>query len=240
MNIALLTASGVGSRIKQDIPKQFIHVDNKPIIIHTLEKFQYHPEIDEICVVILKGWEEMLRSYARQFNITKLKYIVNGGASGQLSIYNGLNEIKKHRPDQAVTVVIHDGNRPLVSNEIISDALVTYKEYRNAVAAIPCTEVVFVLESVDGTQSTESLDRDVLRRTQTPHVYDLDAILDLHNQALEKGISEVAASCQLMQLFGNPTYFSLGSEKNLKITTLEDLEIFKALLKSKADDWLKG
>ena len=88
MNIALLTASGVGSRIKQDIPKQFIHVDNKPIIIHTLEKFQYHPEIDEICVVILKGWEEMLRSYARQFNITKLKYIVNGGASGQLSIYN--------------------------------------------------------------------------------------------------------------------------------------------------------
>lgn len=240
MNIALLTASGVGSRIKQDIPKQFIHVDNKPIIIHTLEKFQYHPEIDEICVVILKGWEEMLRSYARQFNITKLKYIVNGGASGQLSIYNGLNEIKKQRPNQAVTVVIHDGNRPLVSNEIISDALVTYKEYGNAVAAIPCTEVVFVLESVEGTQSTESLNRDVLRRTQTPHVYGLDAILDLHNQALEKGISEVAASCQLMQLFGNPTYFSLGSEKNLKITTLEDLEIFKALLKSKADDWLKG
>ena len=155
MNIALLTASGVGSRIKQDIPKQFIHVDNKPIIIHTLEKFQYHPEIDEICVVILKGWEEMLRSYARQFNITKLKYIVNGGASGQLSIYNGLNEIKKQRPNQAVTVVIHDGNRPLVSNEIISDALVTYKEYGNAVAAIPCTEVVFVLESVEGTQSTE-------------------------------------------------------------------------------------
>ena len=118
MNIALLTASGIGSRIKQDIPKQFIHVENKPIIIHTLEKFQNHPGIDEICVVILKGWEEMLRSYARQFNITKLKYIVNGGDTGQLSIYNGLTEIRKHH-EEDVTVVIHDGNRPMVSNEIM-------------------------------------------------------------------------------------------------------------------------
>ena len=96
MKIALLTASGIGSRIKQDIPKQFIHVDNRPLIIHTLEKFQNHPNIDEICVVVLKGWEEMLKTYARQFNITKLKYIVNGGETGQLSIYNGLNEIKKN------------------------------------------------------------------------------------------------------------------------------------------------
>lgn len=239
MNIAILTASGIGSRIKQDIPKQFIHVENKPIIIYTLEKFQNHPEIDEICVVILDGWEQMLKSYAEQFGITKLKYIVNGGASGQESIFNGLTEVRRQHPDEDITVLIHDGNRPLVSNEIITNALVTYRQHGNAVAAIPTTEVVFVLDSAEATSSVEGLNRDLLRRTQTPHVYHLDQILSLHHKALEEGITDVAASCQLMQLFGQKSYFSLGSEKNLKITTVEDLDIFKALLKSKRDEWIK-
>ena len=170
MKIALLTASGIGSRIKQDIPKQFIHVDNRPLIIHTLEKFQNHPNIDEICVVVLKGWEEMLKTYARQFNITKLKYIVNGGETGQLSIYNGLNEIKKNNIDRQVTVLIHDGNRPMVSNEIIDDAFSTYSRYGNAVAAIPCVEVTFVLDNETENHSISSLKRELLRRTQTPHI----------------------------------------------------------------------
>ena len=239
MNIAILTASGVGSRIKQDIPKQFIHVDNKPVIIYTLEKFQNHPEIDEICVVILEGWERMLRSYAEQFGIFKLKYIVNGGTSGQESIYNGLSIVKEKNPDKDITVVIHDGNRPLVSNEVITNSLVTYRKYGNAVAAIPTTEVVFVLDTAEANSSIEGLNRDLLLRTQTPHVYDLDEILSIHKQALDKGITDVAASCQLMQLFGRESYFSRGSEKNLKITTVEDLDIFKALLKSKRDEWIK-
>ena len=213
MKIALLTASGIGSRIKQDIPKQFIHVDNRPLIIHTLEKFQNHPNIDEICVVVLKGWEEMLKTYARQFNITKLKYIVNGGETGQLSIYNGLNEIKKKNS--------------------------TYSRYGNAVAAIPCVEVTFVLDNESENHSISSLKRELLRRTQTPHIYNLDDILELHNRAIENGITEVAASCELMKMFGKETYFSMGSEKNLKITTLDDLEIFKALLKSKKENWIK-
>ncbi|MFS9140846.1 MULTISPECIES: IspD/TarI family cytidylyltransferase [Streptococcus] len=239
MKIALLTASGIGSRIKQDIPKQFIHVDNRPLIIHTLEKFQNHPNIDEICVVVLKGWEEMLKTYARQFNITKLKYIVNGGETGQLSIYNGLNEIKKKNVDRQVTVLIHDGNRPMVSNEIIDDAFSTYSRYGNAVAAIPCVEVTFVLDNESENHSISSLKRELLRRTQTPHIYNLDDILELHNRAIENGITEVAASCELMKMFGKETYFSMGSEKNLKITTLDDLEIFKALLKSKKENWIK-
>lgn len=239
MKIAILTASGVGSRTKQDIPKQFIHVENKPIIIYTLEKFQNHPDIDEICVVILKGWEEMLKAYAEQFGITKLKYIVNGGESGQESIYNGLNAIKTSYPDEEVTVLIHDGNRPLVSNEIIDDALKTYEKYGNAVAAIPVVEVVFVVDESQDICSTESLNRDLLKRTQTPHVYNLNSILSLHNKALENGITDVAASCQLMQLFGLKSFFSLGSEKNLKITTLDDLEIFKSLLNSEQYDWIK-
>ena len=239
MNIAILTASGIGSRIGQDIPKQFIHVENKPVIIYTLEKFQHHPEIDEICVVILKGWEQMVKAYAEQFGITKLKIITTGGASGQESIFKGLTAVKEAHPDEDVTVLIHDGNRPLVSNEIISDALATYQQFGNAVAAIPTTEVVFVLDEPQSTSSSESLNRDLLLRTQTPHVYHLDKILSLYHKALEQGITDVAASCQMMQVFGEKSYFSLGSEKNLKITTVEDLDIFKALLSSTRDNWIK-
>ncbi|BDS83666.1 TPA: IspD/TarI family cytidylyltransferase [Streptococcus pneumoniae] len=239
MKVAILTASGIGSRIGQDIPKQFIHVENKPVIIYTLEKFQNHPEIDEICIVILKGWDQMVKAYAEQFGITKLKMITFGGKSGQESIYNGLREVKKAHPNDDVTVLIHDGNRPLVSNDIISNALATYQQFGNAVAAIPTTEVVFVLENPQSTSSTEALNRDLLRRTQTPHVYHLDNILSLHEKALENGITDVAASCQLMQLFGEKSYFSLGTEKNLKITTVEDLDIFKALLSSTRDKWIK-
>lgn len=160
MNIAILTASGIGSRIGQDIPKQFIHVENKPVIIYTLEKFQHHPEIDEICIVILKGWEQMVKAYAEQFGITKLKIITTGGASGQESIFKGLIAVKEAHPDEDITVLIHDGNRPLVSSEIISDALATYQQFGNAVAAVPTTEVVFVLDEPQSTSSSESLNRD--------------------------------------------------------------------------------
>lgn len=137
-----------------------------------------------------------------------------------------------------MTVLIHDGNRPLVSNDIISNALATYQQFGNAVAAIPTTEVVFVLENPQSTSSTEALNRDLLRRTQTPHVYHLDNILSLHEKALENGITDVAASCQLMQLFGERV-ISLLEQKNLKITTVEDLDIFKALLSSTRDKWIK-
>ena len=181
----------------------------------------------------------MVKAYAEQFGITKLKMITFGGSSGQESIYNGLKAVKEAHPNEDITVLIHDGNRPLVSNEIISDALATYQQFGNAVAAIPTTEVVFVLDESHSRASIEALDRDLLLRTQTPHVYQLDAIMELHNKALEKGITDVAASCQLMQLFGKKSYFSLGSEKNLKITTVEDLDIFKALLSSTRDNWIK-
>ncbi|WP_027623955.1 IspD/TarI family cytidylyltransferase [Clostridium lundense] len=238
MNIALITASGTGTRTHQDIPKQFIHVDNKPILIYTLEAFQKHPDIDEICVVILKGWEEMLWAYAKQFGISKLKYVVNGGESGQESIYNGLQKIQKYNSENDV-VLIHDGNRPMVGQDIITDSIETFKRYGNAVAVIPCTEVVFVVDEKDNNESLESLNRDLLKRTQTPHTYQLKDICKIYEKAKEKGIVNMAASCQLMQQLGKKSFFSKGSEKNLKITTLDDLEIFKALLHSKNDNWIK-
>lgn len=238
MNIALLTAAGTGTRMHQDIPKQFIHVDNKPVIIHTMEAFQNHPSIDAILVVTLDSWKDVLWAYAKQFNISKLRWVVPGGETGQDSIWNGLKILKENILKDDVTVIVHDGNRPLVSSEIISDSLATFAKHGCAVAVIPCTEVVF--ESENGISSHVSTEREKLFRTQTPHTYKLNELLWAHNEAKTRGIKGTAASCLLMKELGKETYFSKGSEENIKITTLDDLKIFKALLHTRQDNWIKG
>lgn len=237
-NIAILTAGGVGMRTNQDLPKQFITVENKPIIIYTLEAFQNHPSIDEIYVSCLEGWNSILEAYARQFNITKLKRIVTGGATGQESIYNGLIAINEDNDNtENIIAVIHDGNRPMVSQDVITDCLVKQKKYGSAVAVIPTTEVVFV--STNGEFSDEALNRDELWRTQTPHSYKFSELFEVHKKAIKDEVYNMAASCSLMQKYGYSAYFSKGSEKNIKITTVEDIEIFKGLLTTKNDDWIK-
>lgn len=237
MVVALLTAAGIGSRMKQDIPKQFMHVDNKPIIVHTMEAFQNHPSVDAIMVVTLPSWIDVLRAYASQFNITKLKWVISGGNTGQESIRNGLLALAKELDENEV-VMIHDGNRCMVSSEIISDSLATFKHNGSAVAAIPCVEAVFK-SSDQGHSSIISIPREQLFRTQTPHTYTLGKLLWAHGEAEKKGIVNTAASCTLMQELGEVVYFSKGSEENLKITTVDDLMIFKALLHTKKDNWLK-
>lgn len=227
MNVALLTAAGSGTRMQLNIPKQFIHVDDKPVIIYTMEAFQNHPSIDAIIVVTIDSWSDVLWAYAKQFGITKLKWVVPGGDSGQESIRKGLEVLKQELSDEDV-VLVHDGNRPLVSSQIISDSLATFSKYGSAVAAIPCTEVVF--ESDDGLTSMVSTERERLLRTQTPHTYRLGDLYGAHLEAEVRGLSNTAASCMLMKELGRMTYFSKGSEENLKITTQEDLKIFKALL----------
>lgn len=236
MNIAIIIAGGSGTRTHQDIPKQFLNVENKPILIYTLQAFQAHPNIDEICVVILEGWNQILWAYAKQFNITKLKYVVTGGETGQDSIFNGLNVIRPNHSDDDV-VIIHDGNRPLVSQDIITDNLAKQRKYGSAVTSIPCTEVVFVSE--DGESSEKSIPRENLQRTQTPHSYTLGKLWWAHMEAKKRGLTGTAASCSLMEALGEKTYFSQGSEKNLKITTVEDIDIFKALLNTERFEWLK-
>lgn len=237
MNIAILTAGGVGSRTHQDLPKQFITVDNKPIIIYTLEAFQQHPNIDEIYVACLEGWNMVLDAYAKQFNITKLKRIVSGGATGQMSIFNALQAIHEDHTETDIVVLVHDGNRPMVSQDVITDNIVQQKKHGSAVAVIPTTEVVFV--SKDGKESIASLNREELWRTQTPHAYKFSELWAVHVQAQADNITNTAASCSLMQRYGYTTYFSRGSEKNIKITTAEDIEIFKALLNARNDSWIK-
>ncbi len=236
MNIAMIIAGGIGNRMHQDIPKQFITVNEKPVIIYTLEAFQKHPKVDEIIVVCLGGWEQILWAYVKQFNISKVKTVIAGGTCGQESIYRGLTELGKNHSEEDI-VLIHDAIRPMVSKEIISDCINKTIEKGCAIAAIPCAEAMLVTK--DQESSENIFNRDNLKRTQTPQGFKIGKLLKIHRRALEKGITNSVASCTLMIEMGEKIYFSKGSEKNLKLTTVEDIDIFKALLLAKRTEWLK-
>lgn len=235
-NVAVVLAAGTGQRMNQDIPKQFLNIYDKPVIIYTLDAFQKHPEIDAIVVVCLDGWHEVLKAYAKQFNINKLVSVVDGGSSGQESIKRGLDAVKNMYSEESV-VLIHDGIRPMLSQEIISDNIVTCKQKGNAITVIKCAEAMLVTE--DKFSSMDSYDRDKLMRTQTPQTFYLKDILSAHEEALSKGITSSVASCTLFVELGRKLYFAAGSEKNIKLTTPDDIEIFKALLITKKDEWMK-
>lgn len=239
MNIALIIAGGSGNRMGQDIPKQFMHVDGCPIIIHTMQCFQKHPDISAIAVVCLAGWETVLQSYANQFNIDKLKWIFPGGKSGMESIHNGIYGLKKAGCSDDDMVLIHDGVRPLLSQDIISSNIATCKTYGYAITGIKCKEAI--LESSDGFESKNSIPRDKLIRTQTPQTFLLGNIISVHEKAKEKGITDSVASCTLVAELNEDIKMHIvpGAEKNIKITTVEDLEILKALMHTSKDEWLK-
>lgn len=239
MNIGLLIAGGSGNRMGQDIPKQFMHVDGAPIIIHTLQCFQKHPDIQKIAVVCLKGWETVLQSYANQYNITKLCHIFPGGNTGMESIHNGIYGLKEVGCDDEDLVLIHDAVRPLLSQDIISNNIATCNAYGYAITGIKCREAI--LESHDGFTSTTSIPRDTLIRTQTPQTFRLKNIIGAHELAKQKGIADSVASCTLVaELEENiEMHIVPGSEKNIKITTVEDLEILKALMHTSKEEWLK-
>ena len=238
MNIAMLIAGGSGQRMKQDIPKQFINVNDRPVIVYTLEAFQKHPNIDAIAVVCLEGWEEILRAYARQFNITKLKWVFQGGENGQASLKNGIIGLHNDKSTNGNDMIlIHDAIRPMISQEIISDNISCCMQYGSAITVIPCAEAM--LMTSDKESSKEAVPREQLARTQTPQAFYLEKLVWAHNEAEKKGITNSIATCTLMIELGEKIYFSTGSEKNLKLTTTDDIEIFKALLQSKKDTWMK-
>ena len=236
-NIALIIAGGVGARTHQDIPKQFINVQDKPVILYTLEAFQQHPNIDAIEVVCLDGWHDILRAYAKQFGITKLENIVSGGETGQDSIRNGLYDIAKRYHEDDDIVLIHDAIRPMVSAEVISDNIRVCREYGNATTVIPCTSVM--LHTEDSVVSEKQIPRDDLKITQTPQSFFIKELLDVHADAINRNLLPSIASCALYIEMGKKVYLSKGSEKNIKITTSEDIEIFSSLLQSKRPDWLR-
>lgn len=235
-NIVLIIAGGVGARMGQDIPKQFINVYDKPVIVYTLEAFQKHPSIDAIEVVCLDGWHDVLWAYAKQFGIAKLENIVSGGKNGQDSIRNGLYDIASRHNGSDDIVLVHDAIRPMVSSDIISDNIRVCRQYGNAITVVPCTAAM--LKTFDSLSTEEQVPRDNLKITQTPQAFFLQDIIAAHKEALKKGITNSVASCTMYIELGRKLYMSAGSEKNLKLTTAEDIEIFKALLNAKKDVWM--
>ncbi|MCR5228519.1 MAG: 2-C-methyl-D-erythritol 4-phosphate cytidylyltransferase [Solobacterium sp.] len=236
MNIALITAAGMGTRTGQQVPKQFLNVYDKPIIIYTMECFQNHPEIDAIYIACLEGWFGFIDLYAKQFNITKLKRIVNGGATGQESIENVLDVIAQEcSPDDIV--LVHDGSRPYLPAKVITDNIECCRQHGNGVTAIDTKEAMLL--TYDKIKSKESIDREILYRTQTPHSMYLKDMLALHEEAKAKGITGSVATCTLLIECGYTVWFNRGSDFNFKITSKEDLMLFKALLSETNDSWLK-
>lgn len=235
-NIALIIAGGIGARMGQDIPKQFLNVFDKPIIVYTLEAFQRHPMIDSIEVVCLEGWHEVVYAYARQFGISKLENVVNGGKNGQDSIRNGLYDIKSRHQDIDDIVLIHDAIRPMLSEGIITDNIDVCRKKGNCITVLPC--MAAMLKTTDGESSEVQIPRDNLKETQTPQTFFLSDIVAAHNEALERGITNSVASCTMYIELGRRLFMCNGSEKNLKLTTPEDVEIFKALLEAKQSSWM--
>lgn len=235
-NIAMIIAGGVGARMKQDIPKQFINVKDKPVIIYTLEAFQRHPSIDAIEVVCLDGWHDILAAYAKQFGITKLEAIVGGGETGQDSIRNGLYDIATHHNDDDDIVLIHDAIRPMVSADVISDNIRVCRKYGNATTVVPCTSVM--LKTEDGEVSGDQIPRDNLKITQTPQSFFINELIDVHREAIKIDLLPSIASCALYIEMGKKVYLSKGSEKNIKLTTSEDIDLFSSLLESSTPEWL--
>lgn len=236
MNIALILAGGSGSRTEQDIPKQFFNVFEKPIILYTLEAFQTHPDIDGIIVSCLDGWQEILRAYARDAGIAKLQKIVKGGENGQASTRNALRELKSVCKDDDI-VIIHDAIRPMVSADVISDCIVKCRQYGSGLAAMRCQETIIKTE--DGIKGNKGISRNDIMRVQTPQAYLYKKVMQAHEDALEKGVMNAVYTNTLMLDLGETLYFSKGSVKNIKITTMEDVEMFQALYRLEKEDWVK-
>ncbi len=236
--IAIIIAGGSGHRMGQDIPKQFINVYDKPVLIYTLEGFQKHPQIDEIEVVCLDGWHDVLWAYAKQFGITKLKWVVSGGNSGQESIRNGVYNLED-KAEKDDIIVIHDGIRPLVDETVLTDVISKCRQYGNAVTSMPYNEQIFVVD--DEVSTVKYIPRETLRRVATPQAYKFSLLDEKYHEAFERKIGIYGSSYTntMMVELGERLYFAAGSDKNIKLTTKDDLEMFKAYLNSETDNWLK-
>ena len=234
MNIALVVAGGTGNRMGQDIPKQFLCVQDKPIIIYTLEALQCHPEIDAIQVVCIDGWQKMLAGYAKQFNITKLKGIVTGGASRYTSIANGMRSLWTAADEDII--IVHDAVRPLVTEKALTDTIRVCRKYGNSMTILDCADTMY--RRTDETGTRENVDRSELVRGQTPEAVSGRVMREVYAEAEEKGLQLDSISALQVEL-GREIHFAQGSSRNIKLTTTEDIELFKALLQTKKDVWLK-
>ena len=233
MNIAVLLAGGTDPNFKMDIPKQFVNVYNRPVIVYTMEIFQNHPEIDAIMVACLNGWENMVNAYAKQFDISKLKWVIQGGRCGQETSKLAVDKLMESCSEEDI-IVIHDAIRPMVSDEIISDSIYTCRKKGMGVAAVTSMDNVMLTD--DGMTGRLSISRYAFRRIQTPQTYRLGELQRAHEEAIERNISGEIDTNNMISRLGRNVTFSKGSDTNLKINTVEDVAMFKALYAMKNGD----
>jgi 2-C-methyl-D-erythritol 4-phosphate cytidylyltransferase len=234
--VAIVLAGGKGTRMGGDKPKQFLSVYRKPIIIYTLENFQKHKKIDDILVVCLESWIADLKKMVEKYHLSKVKWLIPGGLTGHDSARNAIFFLKdKLRPDDMV--IIHDAARPLLPSPIIDDLLAKGTQFGNACASLPCYETLATTSNQQF--GNGQVDRSTIRRIQTPQAYRYGFILPYYERAERENKHDFVYANTLVLSYGGTIYFSEGFDNNLKITTKEDLPLFKALLKIPAKDLLK-
>ena len=238
-NIALVIAGGSGKRMGQEIPKQFLTVDDKPVIIYTLENFERNDYVDEIVVVCIDGWHDVLRAFCKQFGLNKIKHIISGGETVQQSIFNG---VKKAYDEYGkdVCLIIHDSIRPLVDESVLNDVIEVCHKFGNAVTSMPYNEQIFVVNS-DGETTSKFIPRETIRRVSTPQAYMLGRLYECYTKAFRENIGILGSSYTntMMVELGETLHFAKGSDRNIKLTTKDDFYIFKAYITAKKDNLLK-
>lgn len=233
MNIAVIFAGGVGNRMhSKERPKQFLELYNKPIIIHTLEHFQEHPMIDSIVVVCIEGWIPYLNNLLYKYRIDKVKKVVPGGETGQLSIYNGLKAAKEIAKEEKAIVLIHDGVRPLINEKVITDNIQSVIETGSSITTGNVTETILVVNEEDSSIKYVPSRKDS-RVAKAPQSFWLDDILEAHKKSLANGETNCIDSCTMMQKYGYKLHLIDGPNENIKITTPTDFYIMRAILDAK-------
>lgn len=237
MNNVLIFAGGIGSRMRgSSKPKQFLELNGKPIIIHTIEHFEYHPEIDNIAVVCHPDWIDYLNDKLERFHIKKVKTVVPGGSTGQESIRNGLFAIRDYlngNTDGEI-VLIHDGVRPLIDEKIISDNIDSVKQYGNAVTIVPAIETI--IETDEKGEITKVHDRNRCKLARAPQSFYLDDILNAHCRAIEDNELNIIDSATLMRRYGAELHTVEGPVENIKITTPMDYYLFRAIVEARENE----
>lgn len=241
MNIAIITAGGTGKRMGSRIPKQFLEVNGKPIILYTLEIFNNHPQIDAIIIVCCKPWIKRLQMMVSKAYIEKIVEIVEGGEEGQQSIYNGLCAARQWCGEQGqaasdTIVLVHDSVRPLVSHELITRNIEDVKRYGNSITVISPTETFIVEERGEH----RMLERNDIHIVRAPQCFYLDRILQLHQQAIADGKSAYRDCCSMLCDYGVHFHETEGPSTNLKITYPSDILMFRSLIQLRETQQMLG
>ncbi|KXT79147.1 IspD/TarI family cytidylyltransferase [Streptococcus sp. DD13] len=239
MNIGVIFAGGVGSRMRsKGRPKQFLEVHSKPIIVHTLEIFEACPEIDATVVVCVADWLDYMEKLVEKFQLKKVQALVPGGETGQLSIFNGLEAAEKLSRGEEDIVLIHDGVRPLINEQVLVDNIQMVKEKGSAITSVPAKETIVLINEEQ--KIDEVVDRTRSYIAKAPQSFYLKEILAVDRDAISKGITNAIDSSTLMGMYGKDLAIVEGPTENIKITTPDDFYTFKALYDAKENAQIFG